>query len=135
MRDKMTKTKTKRVDGIDLSPSCFAYVGDPEDTNRWKFCLHVPGDVQKTINQIKNGLSRFDVAKGLPDSERTATWYALFGAARSHGIPVERREFIKPTVEAPKAELMTAELNDADLAAAIAEADRKSDAMLRMLGY
>ena len=139
MRGEMKRSKTKRVGTpkglVDLDPSCFAFVGDESDTSTWLFPILVRGDEALTVNLIKNALHRFDVTKGLPDSERTATWYALFGAARSHGIPVERREFIKPTVEAPKAELMAAELNDADLAAAIAEADRKSDAMLRMLGY
>ena len=139
MRDKMSKTK--RVDGIDLSPSCFAYVGSLEDPSTWKFCVHIPGDNEKTINQIKNGLSRFDVTKGLPDSERAVTWYTLFGAARSHGVQVERREFARPNVEVPVAEIKAQELNEADavlsdneVAVLIAEADRRSDAVLRMLG-
>ena len=139
MRDKMSKTK--RVGGVDLPPSCFAYVGSIEDTSTWKFCVHIPGDSEKTINQIKNGLSRFDFTKGLPDSERAVTWYALFGAARSHGIPIEPREFPKPAVEVPKAEVKAIELNESEtvltheeVAAIIADADRRADAVLRMLG-
>ncbi len=82
-------SKTKRVDGQDLSSRCFAFVGDESDTNSWKFPIHFPGDEAKTKNHIKNSLVRFAETGGIPECERVAAWLILFGAARSHGIPVQ----------------------------------------------
>jgi hypothetical protein len=87
MRGKMSKTK--KVDGVDLGPSSFAYVGDESDTNTWKLPIHFPGDERKTANHIKNALARFAETGGIPECERVSTWLILFGAARSHGIPVQ----------------------------------------------
>ena len=86
-------SKTKKVDGVDLGPSSFAYVGDESDTNTWKLPIHFPGDERKTANHIKNALARFAETGGIPECERVSTWLILFGAARSHGIPVERGQF------------------------------------------
>jgi len=132
-------SKTKRVGGVDLSPDCFCYAGSLDDTKTWLFPILVRSNETLTVNLIKNGIARFDVTKGLPDSERANVWYALFGAARSHSIPIERREF--PAVEVPMAEIKAVELNevdpvltDAEISAIIADADRRADAVLRVLG-
>jgi hypothetical protein len=85
--------KTRKVDGVQLWPSSFAYVGDESDTSTWKLPIHFPGDEAKTRNHIKSGLHRFDEMTGIPDTERASLRLILFGAARSHGIPVERRQF------------------------------------------
>jgi hypothetical protein len=121
-------TKTRKVDGVDLSPSCFAYIGDESDTSTWKLPIRFPGDNDKTVNHIKNGLRRFDEMKHIPQSERMAVWLTLTGAAKAHGIHVEH----KP--KRVEAELNRDVLSDAELGAILADADRKTDQMLRMLG-
>jgi hypothetical protein len=133
MRDKMTKTK--KVDGVDLSPSCFAYVGDEQGTNTWKLPIRFPGDTEKTVNHIKNGLRRFDEMKNIPQNERLTVWGLLAGAAKAHGIHVEQRPK-RVEAEAKAVELNKAEpvLTDEELSEIIADADLKSDLLLRSLG-
>ncbi len=82
--------KTKKIAGVDCGPQCFAYVGDVEDTSTWKLCLRIPGDAQKTINQVKNSLARFHEAQGLPTGQRSALFNRLVGAAIVLGIPVQK---------------------------------------------
>jgi hypothetical protein len=133
-------SKTKRVSGVDLGPDCFAYVGNIEDRLTWLCPLLVRGDEAKTVNLIKSSLFRFNQTKGLPDHERVNVWYTLFGAARSHGIHVERREFPRTTPEPPAAEVKAIEIDekqgitDRELAVLLAQADQRADAFLKQLG-
>jgi hypothetical protein len=133
--------KTKRCHGVDLHSRCFAYVGDEEDTSTWHCCIHVLGDPAKTVNAIKNSLSRFDETKGIPDSEREAVWHTVRGAALAHNVRVDRSILTRkaeapaqvaepkpPKVEAHKP-LRDKKLND--LAALF---DRQADLFLRQLG-
>lgn len=78
--------KTKRVDGVDLPASCFAYVGDPERTETWKLPINFPGDDAKTKTHIRNALARFGQTQGIPASERTAVLARIHAAAKKHGI-------------------------------------------------
>ena len=133
-------SKTKRVSGVDLDPTCFAYVGNSEDPATWLFPLLVRGDEAKTVNLIKSSLHRFNQTKGLPDHERVAVWYTLYGAARTNGIPVERKEFPRITSQPPAVEIKAIEIDeahgmtDAELAAIVADSDRRADEFLKRLG-
>ncbi len=80
--------KTKRVDGVDLWPHSFAYVGDESDTNSWKFPIHFPGDPAKTKNHIGNALRRFDLVKDIPHGQRADTFLLICGAAMALGLRV-----------------------------------------------
>jgi hypothetical protein len=62
--------------------------------------IHVPGDTGKTINLVKNSLSRFHEMK-LPNGQRSALWNRLIGAATALGIPVVK----DPVVTVTDAEL------------------------------
>jgi hypothetical protein len=146
--------KTKKVGGVDLGQHCFAFAGDPENTDTWKHPIFFPGDEGKSINHIKSSLSRFDETKGIPESERRTVWLILTGAAKAHGLHVEPKHFqseSQPTenkVAQPcsvpgttvEVELKALELNnangltDAEMAEAIAIADQRSDAVLKSLG-
>jgi hypothetical protein len=133
MRHKMTKTKN--VDGVSLGPSCFAYVGDEQDTNTWKLPIRFPGDNDKTVNHIKNGLRRFDEMKHIPQNERMVVWLTLTGAAKAHGIHVEHKpKRVEAETKAVELNRDDSVLTDAELGAILADADRKADEMLRMLG-
>jgi HK97 family phage prohead protease len=81
--------KTKKVDGVELPASSFAYVGDEKVTSTWKLPIHFPGDNEKTINHIKNALARFPDTKGIPASESSAVYHKIVGAAKAHGIKVK----------------------------------------------
>lgn len=96
--------KTKKVDGSDLPASCFAYVGDKEDTSTWKLPIHFPGDVEKTKTHIQNALARFNQTKGIPDGEKEKVWHRIVGAAKAHGIEVKDEEMPKRALEPPTPE-------------------------------
>jgi hypothetical protein len=91
--------KTRKFAGVDLSASHFAFVGDAVDPDTWRIPLHVPGDVQKTINAVKSSLFRFDSIQGIPASQRRATWHRIVGAAIALGIKSEREKVVAVTDE------------------------------------
>lgn len=98
--------KTKKVGGFDLSQHCFAYVGDPNDTNSWKFPIHFPSGAGPTINHIKNSLQRWDETKGIPASEKEKVWHTIAGAARAHGLRFQDRTFpVSECLEAQRQEI------------------------------
>src|SRR3981189_3130314 len=84
--------KTKRVHGVDLPARSFAYVGDENDTNTWKLALCFEGDISKTRNHLRNALSRFADAGGIPQSEKYQVWQKITGACAAHGIEVDERD-------------------------------------------
>jgi hypothetical protein len=86
------RTKTKKVSGIDLGPSCFAFVGNLEDTNSWKLPIYVPGNPDLTRNLISSALERFMQVK-LPEAERLGLFLVLAGAAKAHGIKLRAHQF------------------------------------------
>jgi hypothetical protein len=55
--------RTKLVSGKNLPSSAFAYVGDPERTETWKFSIH-------DASHVRNALARRNQAKGIPASEK-----------------------------------------------------------------
>jgi hypothetical protein len=99
-RNQMPKNdKTRKVSGVDLSAKSFLYVGDLNDTSSWLLPVHVPGDLQKTINLLKNHLARFYEMKNIPPAHKNNLWIALCGACKAYGIPVDREAVIEMTPE------------------------------------
>lgn len=127
--------KTKKVAGVDLSASSFAYVGNLNDTSTWAIALYFPGDPAKTRNLIASALHRFSETKGIPESEWQATWLILVGAAKAHGIPAQHQApaMAKSKLEKPAPFVVDAE--GVDLKAAIAVADLAASRFLHTLGY
>jgi hypothetical protein len=83
---------TKRVDGQDLPPSAFAFVGDTADPSTWLLALHFSGNRPKTKNHIRNSISRFAEIKGIPDEQSSAVWQCIVTAAKAHGIRMDYRQ-------------------------------------------
>jgi hypothetical protein len=100
--------KTRRVAGVDLSASHFAFVGDVEDPATWKIALHFPGDHLKTVNAVKSALFRFDSSQGIPVGQRRAVWNRIVGAAIALGIKSQRDKVVAVTDQ--EAALLLAEI-------------------------
>jgi hypothetical protein len=131
--------KTKKVAGVDLPMSAFAFVGNQDDTDSWQVPLFVRGDTCKTANLIKNAIHRFWGMKHIPDELRGHVWQRIIGAALAHGIECnakfEAKPERRPEVQAEvKASELKPVMTDEELAAVIADADLKSDLLLRALG-
>jgi hypothetical protein len=77
--------KTRKVAGVDLQMSSFAFVGNPDKPETWKLPIYFPGDSGKTRNHIKNAFERFAATK-IPDEQRAEVWRTIAGAAKAHGI-------------------------------------------------
>src|SRR5207245_926382 len=77
----------KRVHGVDLPARSFAYVGDENDTNTWRFVVCFDGDISKTRNHLRNALSNF-ASVAIPQSEKYKVWQRIAGACAAHGITV-----------------------------------------------
>ena len=136
----MKNGKTRKVNGVDCHKDCFAYVGNPDETNSWHGCIHVLGDTAKTINAIKNALARFPDMKGIPDSERETVWHTIRGAALALGIRVEERakseasaQAEPPPVKPPKTRAEEL-LSEKELKEIAAMADTRADLFLKSLG-
>jgi len=138
----MKQGKTKKISGIDLSSSSFAYVGNQDDKDSWQVPLFVPGDTSKTANLIKNAIHRFCEMKRVPKEVRGQVWQRVVGAALAHGIECDAKFEAKPeSRDEVQAEVKVVELNevgpvptDEGLSEVLALADRRADEMLRMLG-
>lgn len=78
----MTKeAKSKRVAGKDLHASDFAYVGDPDKTETWKFPVHDKA-------HARNALARFNQAKGIPAGDKAKVRAKIVAAAKKFGVEV-----------------------------------------------
>lgn len=135
----MNNPKTKRVDGVDLPASAFAYTGDTQNTSTWKLPICFRGDEKKTRNHVKDALYRFDQVKGIPDNERETVFNILRGAAMCIGLRVEPRKLTAksepPAAEPPPVTVPAKKPKDPEIEAAIVLADRKADELLRALGW
>ena len=85
LRDLVKEKKTKRVNGEDLTSSCFAYVGDADDTSTWKLPIKFSDD-EKTKTHIRNALARFEQTEGMSADEKAAAKRKILAAAKDHGI-------------------------------------------------
>jgi hypothetical protein len=91
-----TTLKSRKVNGVDCGPGCFAYIGDPDDPKTWLFCVRVLGDTNKTINAVKTALHNFErQSKHLGTAERRKIFQRLVGACIALGILVERDRVIE----------------------------------------
>jgi hypothetical protein len=109
---------TKKIDGQCLNADCFAWVGDVANISTWKICLRVPGNEQKTINQLRGNLSRWpEIARSIPESQRSIVALLLLGACKSHFTVDPSSEFeLTLPVETP-AELKQQEAEEKSAAA------------------
>jgi hypothetical protein len=73
--------KTKWVDGKDLTADNFAFVGDPDKTETWKYPVHDKDHAQ-------NALARWGQHKGIPADEEPKVLGRIRAAAKKHGINV-----------------------------------------------
>lgn len=74
-------TRTKRVDGKDLPASAFAYVGDADKTETWKFPVH-------DKSHADNALSRWGQDKGIPEGSKAGVFAKIKSAAEKFGTTV-----------------------------------------------
>lgn len=87
--------KTKKVDGVDLTSDCFAFVGDSEDPSTWKLPIKFPGDEEKTKSHIRNALARFNQTKGIPADKKAGVWKKIVAAAKKAGVKVSESDSIR----------------------------------------
>lgn len=79
---------TKKVDGENLTPDDFIYIGDPEDTSTW----HLPwrfSTEEKTVSHLRDALARFSQA-GIPPTKKAAAYDKLVKLCKEHGIEVSK---------------------------------------------
>ena len=79
-------SRTKRVDGENLTSECFIYVGDEEKTDTW----HLPwkfSSEEKTVSHLRDALARFDQTE-IPESAKPAARTKLVRLCKEHGITV-----------------------------------------------
>ena len=79
--------KTKRVDGEDLTASCFLIVGDPDDTSTWKLPVKFSTDA-KTKSHLRNALARFNQLSGVSEADKKKAWDKLVAMCKEHDIDV-----------------------------------------------
>ena len=127
--------KTKKVHGVDLSASSFAFVGDLEDPKTWKLPLYFPNDAAKTRNHIKNALFRFADTKEIPDAARASVWRTIAGAAKAHGIKVGTQPASAAPDTAHPETLKLLDADEVDLKAAQAVGLLAAEKMLKRMGY
>lgn len=74
-------TRTKRVGGKDLTAKSFAFVGDPNRTETWKYPIH-------DANHVRNALARWGQHKGIPSDKEAGVLRKIHAAAKKFGIDV-----------------------------------------------
>ncbi|HEY0701259.1 MAG TPA: HK97 family phage prohead protease [Candidatus Acidoferrales bacterium] len=97
----LPSTQTKRVDGEDLRSSAFAFVGDPANPSTWKFPIRF-STAEKTKRHIRNALTRFDQAKGVPAEEKSKVSKRIAAAAKKHEVKVPEENAERSLTEAER---------------------------------
>jgi hypothetical protein len=123
---------TRKIDGVDCGPECFAYVGDENDTATWALPIHFPGDAQKTVNLIKSAAFRVADAKIVPQSERQKVFLKIAGAAQAHGIRVQQPASAPPVGAHPET-LKPLDAEDVELKEARALGSLYADRLLEKI--
>jgi len=80
---------------------------------------------------VKNALARFADTKQIPESERQSVWLIIVGAAKAHGLKVQKQAPLM--VKAEPAQLP--DEDDAEMKSVIAEGDLAAERFLKQLGY
>jgi hypothetical protein len=78
-------SRTKRVDGENLTSECFLWVGDPERTETWALPWRFSSE-EKTESHLRDALARFDQEEKIPASEKPAVYDRLLKLCKEHGI-------------------------------------------------
>ena len=86
--------KTKKVDGEDLGPGAFAWVGDANDPKTWKLPIKFSTE-EKTKSHIRNALARFGQTQGIPADKKAGVWKKIVAAAKKHGIEVSDSDSLR----------------------------------------
>jgi len=73
--------KTKRVGGKDLPSSAFAFVGDPDKTDTWKYPIH-------DAAHVRNALARWGQETGIPAAQKERVYGRIKAAAKRFGVDV-----------------------------------------------
>jgi len=73
--------KTKRVGGKDLPSSAFAFVGDSNRTETWKYPIH-------DAAHVRNALARWGQESGIPADKKGAVYGRIKAAAKRFGVDV-----------------------------------------------
>jgi hypothetical protein len=142
---KIGSGKTKKVNGVDLSSSCFAFVGDIENTATWKVAVYFPGNAEKSKASILDAFGKFEsmTHTWIPSESVQRVFDTIRGAALANGIFVERQAFEQQILQAPapittpKPEAPSVQkLRERNRISKEAEAfaDRKADELLAMMG-
>ncbi len=87
VREQRDGKKTKRVDGEDLPPSSFLYVGDATKTDTWVLPWKFSTE-EKTKAHLRNALARFDQTKKIPTDKKAGVYKKLVAKCKEHGIHV-----------------------------------------------
>jgi HK97 family phage prohead protease len=114
--ERRAEAKTKKVDGVDLTSDCFAFVGDLEDTSTWKLPIKFPGDAEKTKSHCKNALARFNQTKGIPADKKTGVWKKIVAAAKKAGVKVSESDSIRSALTPEQLRVLAKEEQDDDCA-------------------
>jgi len=142
-RQELKQRKTRRVAGQHVSSDVFAFVGSPDDVASWRFCICIPGDLKKTENLISSALEQIKAGHFpavIPETQREAVKFLIFGAALAHNMRVDRELLtIKsnepdpaPAGEPAEQVKVTAPAPEVD--EAILLADRAAEKFLRAMG-
>jgi uncharacterized protein DUF6582 len=75
------EAKTKRVGGKELPASAFAFVGNPDLTETWKYPIH-------DAAHVRNALSRWGSEKGIPADQKAKVYARIKAAAKKFGVEV-----------------------------------------------
>jgi len=77
--------RTKRVGGKDLTAKSFAFVGDPNRTETWKYPIH-------DAVHARLALSRWGQHKGIPSDKEAGVYRKIVAAAKKFGIKVSEEK-------------------------------------------
>jgi hypothetical protein len=77
---RVDEAASKTVDGKSLTASSFAYVGDPTQTDTWKFPIY-------DADHVRNALARFNQGD-LPADAKKGVLAKIHAAAKKFGIDV-----------------------------------------------
>ncbi len=92
-----SKSKTKKVDGEDLTWSDFIVASDHEDTSTWHLPWHF-SNLEKTKAHLRDALARFNQVEGLSEDEKHAAWTKLVDLCKKYGIHVSEDNAADGTV-------------------------------------
>jgi hypothetical protein len=104
-------------------------VPDENAPATWRLPIFVPGNSAQTRNFVKTALARFAEAKQIPESERQILWTMLVGAAKCHGLQVQKQApAMAKAVRLPDA-------YDVEMKSVLAEGELAAERLLKQLGY